>query len=119
VEPGQNQRPKCALWYNGQFGEDNLYLLRPFSADGQESCRDDSLSLQAGDAKFTGKDRPADSGAHGTGAGRLLKSLELMQSNLLKDKRSRGRRAHLPYPAPVHHQMKRITTTAASLLLRL
>jgi hypothetical protein len=20
-----------ALWYNGQFGEDNLYLLRPFS----------------------------------------------------------------------------------------
>lgn len=28
---GQNQRPVYALWYNGQFGEDNLYLLRPFS----------------------------------------------------------------------------------------
>lgn len=24
-----------ALWYNGQFGEDNLYLLRPFSTASQ------------------------------------------------------------------------------------
>ncbi|SQC48831.1 Uncharacterised protein [Klebsiella pneumoniae] len=24
-----------ALWYNGQFGEDNLYLLRPFSTTSQ------------------------------------------------------------------------------------
>ena len=23
-----------ALWYNGQFGEDNLYLLRPFGPSG-------------------------------------------------------------------------------------
>lgn len=24
-----------SLWYNGQFGEDNLYLLRPFSTTSQ------------------------------------------------------------------------------------
>lgn len=28
---GSESTAVYALWYNGQFGEDNLYLLRPFS----------------------------------------------------------------------------------------
>lgn len=32
---GSKSTAVYALWYNGQFGEDNLYLLRPFSTTSQ------------------------------------------------------------------------------------
>ncbi len=57
-----------------------------------------TLSLQAGDAKFTGKRPAADAGAHGTERDDLLKSLDLMQSNLLKDKKRSRKMAPPVYP---------------------
>jgi hypothetical protein len=46
-----------ALWYNGQFGEDNLYLLRPFSPQ-PDARGDGSLSLHAEQHPLPGE-RPA------------------------------------------------------------
>ncbi|MCS5932139.1 hypothetical protein LNQ03_14905 [Klebsiella pneumoniae subsp. pneumoniae] len=47
-----------ALWYNGQFGEDNLYLLRPFSTTSQTPAVTVPLSLYAEQHPLPGE-RPA------------------------------------------------------------
>ncbi|MTH47107.1 DUF1176 domain-containing protein [Intestinirhabdus alba] len=74
-----------ALWFNGVFGEDNVYLLRPFSADDKvpvitiryryafntiDTAQEEYAALPA----LNEKDKSA-----------LLKTLETMQDRLLKD----------------------------------
>ncbi len=74
-----------ALWYNGQFGEDNLYLLRPFQHREPDARGDGSLSLYAEQHPLPGE-RPAVNPLSDSDKADLLRSLEVMQGSLLKDK---------------------------------
>ncbi|MFC0227256.1 DUF1176 domain-containing protein [Serratia aquatilis] len=76
-----------ALWFNGVFGEDNLYLVRPFNKADKTATvtiryhyQLDSIGTQEDGPTLT----PALSDNDRKG---LLKSLEEMQKNLLKDQK--------------------------------
>jgi hypothetical protein len=75
-----------ALWYNGQFGEDNLYLLRPFGPSGSTPAVTIRYRYTLNDIRSPEKDQPLTPALNEREKSDLLKSLEVMQSNLLKDK---------------------------------
>jgi hypothetical protein len=47
-----------ALWYNGQFGEDNLYLLRPFGPSGSTPAVTIRYRYTLNDIRSPEKDQP-------------------------------------------------------------
>lgn len=75
-----------ALWYNGQFGEDNLYLLRPFSPSSSTPAVTVRYRYTLNDISSPEKDQPLTPALSDGEKSDLLKSLEVMQSSLLKDK---------------------------------
>lgn len=75
-----------ALWYNGQFGEDNLYLLRPFGPSGSTPAVTIRYRYTLNDIRSPEKDQPLTPALNEREKSDLLKSLEVMQSSLLKDK---------------------------------
>jgi hypothetical protein len=103
-----------ALWYNGQFGEDNLYLLRPFSPTDRSPAVTIRYRYKLETLSSPEKGQPLTPALSAQDRDDLLKSLELMQSNLLKDKKVTRKTGPSALSHPVRHQMKRITTTAAS-----
>ncbi|TLV23442.1 DUF1176 domain-containing protein [Klebsiella indica] len=75
-----------ALWYNGQFGEDNLYLLRPFSSSSGTPAVTIRYRYTLNDIRSPEKDQPLTPALNRREKSDLLKSLEVMQGSLLKDK---------------------------------
>jgi hypothetical protein len=76
-----------ALWYNGQFGEDNLYLLRPFGPSGSGvPAVTIRYRYTLNDISSPEKGLPLTPALSDRERSDLLKSLEVMQSSLLKDK---------------------------------
>ena len=75
-----------ALWYNGQFGEDNLYLLRPFSTTSQTPAVTVRYRYTLNSIRSPEKDQPLTPSLSDGDKADLLRSLEVMQGNLLKDK---------------------------------
>ena len=75
-----------ALWYNGQFGEDNLYLLRPFSTASQTPAVTVRYRYTLNSIRSPEKDQPLTPSLSDGDKADLLRSLEVMQGNLLKDK---------------------------------
>ena len=89
-----------ALWYNGQFGEDNLYLLRPFAPSGSSAP---AVTIRyrytLNDIRSPEKGQPLTPALSDGEKTDLLKSLEVMQSSLLKDKpQSDGEAPICPIP---------------------
>lgn len=76
-----------ALWYNGQFGEDNLYLLRPFSPTDRSPAVTIRYRYKLETLSSPEQGQPLTPALSAQDRDDLLKSLELMQSNLLKDKK--------------------------------
>ncbi|TCW12363.1 uncharacterized protein DUF1176 [Raoultella sp. BIGb0138] len=74
-----------ALWYNGQFGEDNLYLLRPFSPTDRTPAVTIRYRYALETLSSPEKDQPLTPALNAQDQADLLKSLALMQSHLLKD----------------------------------
>ncbi|MGU7802599.1 DUF1176 domain-containing protein, partial [Escherichia coli] len=75
-----------ALWFNGVFGEDNLYLLRPFNQSDLTPAitiryRYNLNIISAAENEQTPTPALNDKDRAG-----LLKSLDVMQGSLLKDK---------------------------------
>ena len=75
-----------ALWYNGQFGEDNLYLLRPFSTASQTPAVTVRYRYTLNSIRSPEKDQPLTPPLSDSDKADLLRSLEVMQGSLLKDK---------------------------------
>ena len=75
-----------ALWYNGQFGEDNLYLLRPFSTASQTPAVTVRYRYTLNSIRSPEKDQPLTPPLSDNDKADLLRSLEVMQGSLLKDK---------------------------------
>lgn len=75
-----------ALWYNGQFGEDNLYLLRPFSPTDRTPAVTIRYRYTLNTISSPEKDQPLTPALNAKDKADLLKSLEVMQGTLLKDK---------------------------------
>lgn len=75
-----------ALWYNGQFGEDNLYLLRPFSPTDRTPAVTIRYRYTLDTISSPEKDQPLTPALNARDKADLLKSLEIMQGSLLKDK---------------------------------
>lgn len=71
-----------ALWYNGQFGEDNLYLLRPFINTDKVPVVTIRYHYALEIMKAHSKELPAISEKDRKG---LLKALARMQDHLIKD----------------------------------
>ncbi|MFG3825070.1 DUF1176 domain-containing protein, partial [Escherichia coli] len=71
-----------ALWYNGQFGEDNLYLLRPFINTDKVPVVTIRYRYALEIMKADSKELPAISDKDRKG---LLKALARMQDHLIKD----------------------------------
>ncbi|MRT51200.1 DUF1176 domain-containing protein [Raoultella sp. RIT712] len=77
-----------ALWYNGQFGEDNLYLLRPFSPTDRTPAVTIRYRYALKTLSSPEQGQPLSPALNPQDQADLLKSLDLMQSNLLKDKKA-------------------------------
>ena len=75
-----------ALWYNGQFGEDNLYLLRPFSTTSQTPAVTVRYRYTLNSIRSPEKDQPLTPSLSDGDKADLLRSLEVMQGSLLKDR---------------------------------
>ncbi|HCM6451608.1 TPA: DUF1176 domain-containing protein [Klebsiella pneumoniae] len=75
-----------SLWYNGQFGEDNLYLLRPFSTTSQTPAVTVRYRYTLNSIRSPEKDQPLTPSLSDGDKADLLRSLEVMQGSLLKDR---------------------------------
>ncbi|UNK61034.1 DUF1176 domain-containing protein [Buttiauxella ferragutiae] len=74
-----------ALWFNGQFGEDNLYLLRPFSVDDKTPAITIRYRYTLDTISSSEENQPKTPALSDKDKARLLKSLDTMQDHLLKD----------------------------------
>jgi hypothetical protein len=88
-----------ALWYNGQFGEDNLYLLRPFSTASQTPAVTVRYRYTLNSIRSPEKDQPLTPPLSDSDKADLLRSLEVMQEQPAeRQTRQRQRCADLPHP---------------------
>ncbi len=103
-----------ALWYNGQFGEDNLYLLRPFSTTSQTPAVTVRYRYTLNSIRSPEKDQPLTPSLSDGDKADLLRSLEVMQGSLLKDRPASDNDAPICPSRRAPPLTRRITTTAAS-----
>lgn len=75
-----------ALWFNGVFGEDNLYLLRPFSQSDLAPAISIRYRYNLNIINAAESGQPFMPALNDKDKAGLLKSLDVMQGSLLKDK---------------------------------
>jgi len=74
-----------ALWFNGNFGEDNLYLIRPFSQATNTSAVTIRYHYDLKSIDSMEDEQVKAPPLNNIDKAQLLKSLEVMQKHLLKD----------------------------------
>lgn len=74
-----------ALWFNGVFGEDNIYLLRPFSTGDKVPVVTLRYRYTLDAIDVEREEHPSTPMLNSKDKARLQKSLETMQNHLLKD----------------------------------
>ncbi|WP_325080710.1 DUF1176 domain-containing protein [Klebsiella aerogenes] len=79
-----------ALWFNGVFGEDNLYLLRPFNQSELTPVITIRYRYNLNIISAAENGQTPTPALNDKDKTELLRSLEVMQSNLLKDKPADG-----------------------------
>ncbi|WP_213134685.1 DUF1176 domain-containing protein [Citrobacter sp. FP75] len=77
-----------ALWFNGQFGEDNLYLLRPFSTDDRVPAVTVRYRYTLDVIDSAEEGQPLTPPLNDKDRTGLLKALDVMQDHLFKDQSS-------------------------------